>query len=197
MGLMIRVRTLVPAEESLHVRGHRAQRRRFRLTHVLVEVGRPPDGLTRVVDDEVQPLFRRQQLPAERLDARRVAKIEAVDLESVGPLAEIMLASIAGRRIAWKARGDDETCASTKKLDPGLIPDFHAAAGEQCNAATQVRELGALREILVGAGGAKPVVEMMDRREFLLAHVALPRVFSLRNGLAAGEQLLRFRRIDI
>src|SRR5258706_15398050 len=104
---------------------------------MLVEIRRPPDSLTRVVDDEVQPLFRRQQLLAERLDARRVAKIEAGDLEAVGPLGEIVLASIAGSRIAGKARGNDDTRAGARDLDAGLIPALHAAACEQCSAASQ------------------------------------------------------------
>ena len=60
----------------------------------------------------------------------------------------------------------------------------------------QIRQLRTLREILLGAQGAKAVVEMVDRREFLLADVALPGLFSFWNGLA-GQELLRFRRIDV
>ena len=61
---------------------------RLALHHVLVEIGRTPDGLARVVDDEVEPVARGEQLVAERLDARRVAQIESEDLEPIAPLAE-------------------------------------------------------------------------------------------------------------
>jgi hypothetical protein len=37
----------------------------------------------------------------------------------------------------------------------------------------------------------------VDRREFLLADVTLPSVFSFGKGLSAGEELARFGRIDI
>ena len=63
--------------------------------HVRVEVGRPPHRLAGVVDDEVEARPRRQQLAAERLDARRVAQVEAEDLEPIGPLVEVGLARVA------------------------------------------------------------------------------------------------------
>jgi hypothetical protein len=50
---------------------------------VRVELGRPAHGLAGVVDDEVEPLARREQVAAERLDARRVAQVEPEDLEPV------------------------------------------------------------------------------------------------------------------
>ena len=122
-----------------------------------------------------------------------MSQVEAVDLEPVGPLAEIGLASVAGRRVARKARSDDQTRAGAKELDPRLVADFHAAAGEQSDAATQVRELRTLREILLGAGEAQAVVEMVDRREFLLADVPNPRVSVSGRGRRC-EELVRFRR---
>jgi hypothetical protein len=124
-------------------------------------------------------------------------QVEAVDLEPVGPLAEIGLASVAGRRVARKPRSDDQTRACAEKLDPCLVADFHAATGEQSDAATQVRELRTLPEILLGAGDAQAVVEMVDRREFLLADVTNTRVFSFGIGLVVGVELVRFRRREI
>jgi len=124
-----RVRRVVRANETSNVLGHRAERRRLAVPHMLVEVSRPPDSLTRVVDDEVQSTLGGQQLRAECFDTRRVPQIEAVDLESVPPLGEIGLASVALSGVARKARGDDEARAGAKQLDARLITDFHATAG--------------------------------------------------------------------
>src|SRR4030088_2833791 len=164
---------------------------------MLVEIVGAADGLASIVDDEGQPLLRRQHFLAERFDTRRVPQVEAVDLEAVGPLAEIRRASVPSRRVARKSSSDDQACARAKELHPRLVADFHAAAGEQGDASAQGRELRALCEILLGAGQAQTVVEVVDGREFLLADVALPRVFRFWNRIAAGEQLLRFRRIDV
>ena len=69
---------------------------RARLQHVPVELGRPAHGLAGVVDDVVEPVVGREQVVAERLDARRVAQIEAVDLEPVPPVGEVGLLRVAG-----------------------------------------------------------------------------------------------------
>ena len=42
------------------------------------------------------------ELAAERLDARRVAQIQAVNLEPIGPLGEVRLLRVAG----WPNRGE-------------------------------------------------------------------------------------------
>ena len=146
---------------------------------MLVEVGRTADGLTRVVDDEVQPLLRCQHLLAKRFHARRVPQVESVDLEPVGPVAEVVLPRVAHGRIAGKACRDDEARAGAKQLDPGLVPDLHTPTSEQCDTSRQIREFCTLREILVRARHAQAVVEMVDRRESRLADVTDPRVLGL------------------
>ena len=65
------------------------------LHHVRVELRRPPHGLAGVVDDEVEPVARGEQVAAERLDARRVPQIEPEDLEPVAPVAEVGLLRVA------------------------------------------------------------------------------------------------------
>ena len=75
---------------AAHVRGI-ARRDGLALEHVPVELGRPAHGLAGVVDDEVEPVACRDEVPAERLDARRVAQVEAEDLEPVAPLLEVGL----------------------------------------------------------------------------------------------------------
>ena len=62
--------------------------------------------------------------------------------------------------------------ACPQQLDPGLITDFHAPARKQRNASAQVRQLGALAEIHLGARRAKLIVKRMNRRIALLADVA-------------------------
>ena len=84
---------------------------------------------------------------AERLDARRVAQVEAEDLEAVAPLGEVGLLRVARRRIAREARGDDQLRAGAQQLESRLVADLHAAAGEQRHAAAQIGQLGALGEV--------------------------------------------------
>ena len=105
------------------------QRRRLARHHVLVELGRPPHGLAGVVDDEVEPVAGAEQLPAERLDARRVAQVEPEDLEAVAPLGEVRLRGVAGRRVAGKARGDDQVRAGAQQLE--ARPDSRSSPGRR------------------------------------------------------------------
>ena len=103
--------------------------------HVRVELRRPPDGLAGVVDDEVEAVARGGQLAAERFHAGGVAQVEPGDLEPVSPVAEIGLGRVAGRRVPRKARGDDEVRARAEELEPRLVADLHAAAGQQRHSA--------------------------------------------------------------
>ena len=106
--------------------------------------------------------LRRHQLAAERLDARRVAQVEAEDLEAIAPLVEVRLARVAHRRIAREARGDDDVGAAAQQLEAGLVADLDAPAGEQRDPAAQIGELGALGEVERRAGRAQLIVEVVD-----------------------------------
>ena len=129
---------LVLPEHPANLRRHRVLRRRLRVEHVAVEVGRPPDGLAGVVDDEVQPLARLAEVVAERLDARRVAQVEPEDLEPVAPLVEVGLLRVAGGRVAREAGRDDQACPGAQQLDPRLVADLDPPAGEERYPAGQV-----------------------------------------------------------
>jgi hypothetical protein len=85
---------------------------------VAVEVGRPAHRLARVVDDEVEPVARREQVRAERLDARRVPQVEPEDLEPLAPVGEVGLLRVARRGVAREARGDDQLRAERRSLMP-------------------------------------------------------------------------------
>src|SRR5690348_14339841 len=56
--------------------------------HVPIKLWRPSHRLARVVDDEIEARSGREQRAAERLDTRRVPKIETEDLQAVGPVAK-------------------------------------------------------------------------------------------------------------
>ena len=132
---------------------------------------------------------------AERLDARRVAQVEPEDLEPVAPLVEVGLLRVAIRGIAREARGDDELRARPQQLDPRLVPDLHAPAGEQRDAAREVGGLRALAVVELAAGGTQLVVEGMDVAVELLADVAVLRLDDLAElGIVVHLRLLELRR---
>ena len=112
-------------------------------------------------------------------DARRVAEVEAEDLESVAPLVEVGLLGVARGGVAGEARRHDQLRARAKQLDPGLVADLDAAAGEQRDAAGEVGGLGALGEVEVPAGRTELVVEGMELGVVLLADVAVLRLEQL------------------
>ena len=168
---------------------HVGARGGFQFHHVRVELRRAAHGLAGVVDDEVQPRFLLHQLRAERLDARGVAQVEAVDLEAVAPLREVGFLGVALGAVAREARGDDQPRAGAQQLDAGLVADLDAPAGEQRDASAQVGGLGALAEIEVAAFDAHLVVERMQRRVLALADVAVLRLerFARRLGIGIGH----------
>ena len=110
---------------------------------------------------------------AERLDARRVAQVEPVDLEPVAPVGEVRLLGVAGRRVAREARRHDQVRAGAQQLDPGLVADLHPPAGQHRHAALEVGGLRPLREVERGARRAQLVVEVVQLAVGLLADVAV------------------------
>ena len=176
---MVAAQPLVGAEQLARVRGELAERCALALHHVLVEVGRTTDRLTRVVDDEVEPVARGEQLVTERLDARRVPQIETEDLETITPLGEVGLLRVARSGVAREARRHNESRACAQELESRLVADLDAPTGEQRHAAAQVGELRSLHEVDLRASRAELIVEVMDGREVLLAHVAVDRLAQL------------------
>ena len=179
--------------------GHGARRGSFVLEHVPVEVGRPPDGLAGVVDDEVEPASRREQVCAERFDTRRVAQVEAEDLEPVAPVREVRLLRVPRGRVAREAGRDDEVRSRAQELDACLVADLHAPAGEERHSSAQVGGLAALGEVEVAARRAHLVVERVDLPIELLADVTvlgLDRLAEL--GVVLDLDLLEAdRRVDV
>ena len=167
---------LIGAQQPAGGLRHGVQRRGLAGHHVLVELGRPPHGLAGIVDDEVEPVPGCQQLPAERLDARRMAQVEPEDLEPVPPVGKIRFRGVADRGVPGEAGGDDQVGAGAQQLDAGLVADLDPAAGQQRHPAPQVGQLGALGEVERRAGRAHLVVEVVDGGVLLLADVAVLRL---------------------
>src|SRR3546814_3513190 len=107
------------------------ERRRLEVGHVAVELGRAPHGLAGVVHDVVEPAAGAGQVLAERLHARRVAQVEAVDLEPVAPLVDVGLAAVAQRRVTGAAGGDDQRPTRPPQLVAGRVPDLLPATDKQ------------------------------------------------------------------
>ena len=153
--------------------GQRVLGRGLAVEHVPVEGRRAPHGLARVVDDEVEPVAGRQEVRAEGLDARRVPQVEPEDLEPVAPVLEVRLGGVAARPHRAGTGGDDQRGAGAQQLDPGLVADLHAPAGEQRDAAAQVGRLRPLGVVEVAARRAHLVVERVQLPVRLLADVAV------------------------
>jgi hypothetical protein len=131
-----------------------------------------------------------------------VAEVEAEDLQSIPPLGEVRLARVARRRIPGEPGRHDEPGAAPEELEARLIADLDPAAGQQRHGAPQIGELGALDEVELGAGRAELVVEVVQRGEVRLAHVAMLPLERLARGVRGlpvgrGERLGRQRREDV
>jgi len=161
------------AEELVGRGGHLGEGGAFAFHHVGVEFGGAADGLAGVIDDEVEVGARREEFAAEGFDAGGVAEVEAEDFEAMAPDGEVWFLGVAVGGIAGEAGGDDELRAGAEELEAGLVADFDASAGEEGDAAMEVGEFGALDEVVLGAGGAHLVVEVVDDGELLLADVAV------------------------
>ena len=162
---------------------HLAKRRRFTGHHMGVEVGRTTDGLARVVDDEVEAVARGHQVAAEGLRARRVAQVEAEDLEPVCPVAEVGFLRVARRGVAREARRDHEVRSGSEKLEARLVANLDATTREQRDAAPQVGQLRAGGKVELRARGAELVVEDV--------HVGMPRLADVAVPLVDGLSLVR------
>ena len=98
-------------------------------------IRRPAHGLAGVVDDEVEPVARREQV-RQNASTLGVWRRSRPKISSRSPHSSKSGSSrVAGRGVAREARGDDQLRARAQQLDPGLVADLHAPAGEQRDAA--------------------------------------------------------------
>ena len=113
---------------------------------------------------------------AERFDTRCVTEIKSEDLEPVAPLGEVGFAGVPKRRVTGEPGGDDERGPRPEELDAGLVADLHPSAGQQRDPPAEVGRLGPLGVVEVPTRRTELVVEGVQLRELLLAHVAVPRI---------------------
>src|SRR6267154_2896810 len=86
---IVATQSFVGAQQSPAFVRELLQRSGFAGHHVLVKFRRTADGLAGVVDDEIEAVLRDQHVVTERIDARRMAKVEAKNFEAVTPILEI------------------------------------------------------------------------------------------------------------
>ena len=194
---VVAAQAFVAAQQLAHVLGHVGVGGGFAGDHVRIEGRRAAHGLAGVVDDEIQPVAGGQQGLAEGFHAGRVAQVQAEHLEAVAPLAEIRLLGVTRGGIARETRGDDQRRPRAQQLQASLVTNLHPAAGEQRHAPAQVGGFGALVEIELGAGRAHLVVEVVDARVLLLAHVAVLRLDGLAHGVVGDLVHRRLRGREI
>jgi len=161
------------------MRRHRPLGGGFSRDHVAVEGGWTPHRLAGVVDDEVEPLPTVGEVSTERIDTRGVAQVEAEHLEVVAPVGEVRFARVPARAVAGKPSGDDQLRPGAQQLDPRLITDLDATAGEERYAAAKVSDFASLGEVEVAASVAELVVERVHLNEVLFADVTVLRLDDL------------------
>jgi hypothetical protein len=104
-----------------------------------------------------------------------VAQIDAVDVEAIDPLGRVELGGEPARGVVREPRDDDGLGAGAQQLDRGLVADLDPRAGDQADAAAEVRGLVALAPVELRARRAHLIVELVQLEELGLAHVAQPR----------------------
>ena len=86
----------------------------FARHHVLIEFRWPAHGLAGVVDDEIQAMLRRQQVPAEGFDAGCVAKVQAENFQAMTVALTAAYAVTCVEPCSMKAGGGGEPAESVR-----------------------------------------------------------------------------------
>ncbi len=155
-------------------RRQRRARRRFPFEQMSEKAGRPAHGLAGVVEEVIESRQPSDQEPREQLDARGVAQVETMDLQSVAKIGVIGFGRIPVGGVDGKARRHDDVRAGAQQLQGRLESNFDAGAGDHGPAAAQIRGLLTLGVVEVPALGAHRVVVAVQPGIRLLADVADP-----------------------
>jgi hypothetical protein len=122
------------------------------------------------------------------LDTGRMAKIDSVDPQSVGPLFGVVDPSESLGRIAGESRCDDDVSAGAQQLQSRLKANLDSSSSDQCVTVLEVRRLDSFDPIELGAIGTERVVEVVDEIVVVFADVAIAR---------SVQGAVEFRRVDI
>ena len=157
--------------------GQRAfgQRRALGFDQRRVGLGRAPDGLRGVVDQDVQRPSRADRV-GERHDLRGVAQVDADDVQTIEPLAAVRHRREAPDRVVGKARRDRRLGAVAQQPQGDVHADLRPPAGQQRATAAQVGARLASLMVQRGARRAELVVERVDLHEARLADVTRARL---------------------
>src|SRR4051812_15837517 len=108
-----------------------------------------------------------------------MAKVEAVDLQTVLPRIEIFFPAETQRRILRESCADKCPRSGTKKFERRLITDFDTAAGDQSGAAFKGCGLESFLIIKISALDAHGIVKEMDACVVRFTDVAMPGILEI------------------
>ena len=117
---------------------------------------------------------------AQSFHARRVAQIQTIDLQTVGPFAEVRFLGIALRGIPGEPRCHNQGGSGTQQLNAGLVANLDTPSGQQRYTPPQVGKFRSLHEVKLGALRTHLVVKMVDHAVVDLANVAVVRIRGFR-----------------
>ncbi len=138
-----------------------------------IKLGGTPDCLSRIVNENVEPVFGFLNMPRKNFHARRVAEIHPKDLKPVAPAREILLLRIAERCVRGKPRKGDHPGSSAEHHERCLVPDLHAGAGDECGLSVEIRRLKPFGIIELCAFRTERIVKEMEPGKFGLADIAV------------------------
>src|SRR3990170_4519840 len=116
-----------------------------------------------------------------------MSQIKTVNMQSVSPDRISLFPGIPHGRIYGKSGRRNDRGAGAQHHERGLITDLYARAGEQSDLTVKRRCLKTLAVIQVAAFFAQRIIEKVQGRVFLLAHIAIARcVYSPPALLPAG-----------
>ena len=126
------------ASERDHIWERAARQRRLRgRGQVRVRLGRPPHGLRRVVDQDVERALG-GDVVGEGDDLSRIAQVEADDAQAIDPVCAVVHRGEAPDGVVREARRDRRVGAVAEQPQRDVHPDLGPAAGEQRATSAQV-----------------------------------------------------------
>mmetsp|Transcript_36399 Transcript_36399/g.104670 ORF Transcript_36399/g.104670 Transcript_36399/m.104670 type:complete len:228 (-) Transcript_36399:1918-2601(-) len=138
----------------------------------LVVRGRPPDGLSGIVNEDVDVLVLFQHAVDHALDGGQAAEVRGEDREAAVERRKIVLPLEVLQCVARESGGHHNSSSSAKQLQRTGSSDFDTTSGHHCDHATAIGRLISLLLVEPTALLAQgPRLLGFDRQ---LAHVALP-----------------------
>ena len=135
---------------------------------VRVGLGRPPHGLRRVVDQDVERALG-GDLVGERDHLSGIAQVEADDAQAIDPVRAVVHRGEAPDRVVREARRDRRVGAVAEQPQRDVHPDLGPAAGEQRAPSAQI---GVRVPTFVVARRTRRTQLVVERVDFVIALLA-------------------------